>query len=117
MRNTYDGYFATELVLDLTSLDRARRVLLNELEEVLDTHFGCASHSAVCAESGQLELLGVKKSLGTGNSWRLVRVTIARTTSRRKRVQGLRAVTAALFDQSARAPHPTFYNKKKASSG
>ena len=52
IKETYDGYFATELILDLTSLDRARRVLLDELEEVLDTHRGRVSHSVLCAKFG-----------------------------------------------------------------
>ena len=51
MAYTYDSDFATELVFDLTSLDGTRRVLLNELEKVLNTHFGCIAVSitrAVC---------------------------------------------------------------------
>jgi hypothetical protein len=97
---TYDSYFATELVLDLTSLDSTRRMFLYELEEVLDTHDGCACHSIARA------LLGCFLSLRAEEcGWRLVKeVMIARTTSRPKRVQGLRAVTArALLGQSA--PH------------
>lgn len=39
----YNGDFATELVLDLARLDSSRRVLLDELEEVLDAHVGCGS--------------------------------------------------------------------------
>jgi hypothetical protein len=39
----YNGDFATELVLDLARLDGSRRVLLDELEEVLDAHVGCGS--------------------------------------------------------------------------
>lgn len=49
---TYDSDFATELVLDLTSLDGTRRMLLNKLEEVLDTHVGCVCHSSARAVLG-----------------------------------------------------------------
>ena len=42
-RAAYNGDFATELVLDLARLDSSWRVLLDELEEVLDAHVGCGS--------------------------------------------------------------------------
>jgi hypothetical protein len=61
METTYDSYFATELVLDLTSLDRARRVLLNELEKVFDTHPGRMLRSVACGMSVQLVSLCVGK--------------------------------------------------------
>ena len=113
-RNTYDSHFATELVLDLTSLDRTRRVLLNKLEEVLDTHLECVLRSVACGIYPQLVLatrrkFAYRQQLEAGEE-----VTIARTTSRR--VQGLRAVTATHFDQSARAPHPTFHCERRATS-
>lgn len=47
MMYTYNCDFATELVLDFTSLDCTGSMLLNELEEVLDTHVGRVSGSVV----------------------------------------------------------------------
>jgi hypothetical protein len=37
---TYNGYFSTKVVLDLTLLDRFRSFVLDDLKELLDTH-GC----------------------------------------------------------------------------
>lgn len=53
---THDSDFATELILDLTRLDSIRRMLLNELEKVLDTHIDSPRGSivrvaAVCERS------------------------------------------------------------------
>jgi hypothetical protein len=59
--DTYDSYFATKLVLDLTSLDRTRRVLLYELEEVLDTHSGCVLRSIAAGISVQLDVVTRRK--------------------------------------------------------
>jgi hypothetical protein len=39
-RWTYNGDFASELVLDLALLDCLWRMLLNELVQVFDTHLG-----------------------------------------------------------------------------
>jgi hypothetical protein len=68
---TYDSYFATELVLDLTSLDSTRRMFLYELEEVLDTHDGCACHSIArallgCFLSLRAEECGCRQQLEAG---------------------------------------------------
>ncbi len=41
MRHAYNGDFATKLIFDFTCLDRAGRMLLYELEEVLDAHVDC----------------------------------------------------------------------------
>ena len=38
MFRTHDGNFATKLILDLALLNRIRRLLLDDLEELLDTH-------------------------------------------------------------------------------
>lgn len=40
LRSTYNCNLATELVLDLTRFDSIRRMLLNELVQMLDTHSG-----------------------------------------------------------------------------
>lgn len=109
MEVTYDSYFAAKLVLDLTSLDRAGRVLLNELEEVFDTHVGNVSHSTMCEEVQRLGTLCVWR-LRTGNSWRLVRKEAI--------PHGLRHVENACRDyaqsrlQSAGTVHPPHFTVK-----
>jgi hypothetical protein len=39
-RDPYNGNFATKLVLDFSLLDGIRSLLLDDLEELLDTHVG-----------------------------------------------------------------------------
>jgi hypothetical protein len=60
---TYDGDFATKLILDLTSLDCIGRVLLNELVQVFDTH--------VCEFAGSCLLVpSIKASSRSIVEWR-----------------------------------------------
>jgi hypothetical protein len=90
---TYYGYFATKLVLDLARLDSVRGVLLDELEEMFDSHVGGRMLSAaVATELGQS---GHGKTVWREVLRRVREVGGDEVTIGSRRVAGIRALTAS----------------------
>jgi hypothetical protein len=92
-RETYYGYFATKLVFDLARLDSVWGMLLDELEEMFDSHVGGRKLSAaVATELGQS---GHGKAMWREVLRRVREVGGEEVTIGSRRVAGIRALTAS----------------------
>jgi hypothetical protein len=57
MRSSYNGYFSAELILDLTLLISIWTFLLDDLEELFDTHLGGGGRSVLLRVSISMMLM------------------------------------------------------------